>query len=95
MNILLILGIAALLLVYLGFKWNNMRTKVAFFFILFGVLFLLFIFVMASGRLDFSDLGQASSSLKSYFLTIKGFAVKVFETTGKVIGRLDAGNSTG
>src|SRR3990172_2453853 len=68
---------------------------IAFFFILFGVLFLLFIFVIASGRLDFSDLGQASSSLKSYFLTIKGFAVKVFETTGNVIGRLDSGNSTG
>ena len=95
MNILIILGIAALILIYLGYRWNNIRTKVAFFFILFGALFLLFIFFMASGRLDFSDLGQASSSAKGYFLSIKGFAINVFEYTGRVIGRLTAGNSTG
>jgi len=95
MNILIILGIAAIILVYLGYKWNNLRTKVAFFFILFGVLFLLFISFMISGRLDFSDLGQASSSVKGYFLSIKGAAVNVFEATGRIIGRLEAGNSTG
>lgn len=95
MNILIILGIAAIILVYLGYKWNNMRTKIAFFFILFGAVFLLFIFFVISGRLDFSDLGQASSSMKGYFLSIKGVAVKVFETTGRIIGRLSAGNSTG
>ncbi len=94
MNIFIILGIATLLLIYLGYKWNNIRTKLAFFFILFGMLFLLFIFFIFSGRLDFSDLGKASSSLKGYYLTIKGFAIKVFETTGRVIGRFNAGNPT-
>lgn len=92
MNILLILGIAAIVLVYLGFKWNNMRTKIAFFFILFGVLFLFLLFFMISGKLDYSTVGDASSSLKGYFLSIKGFAVKVFEATGRIIGRLDTGN---
>jgi len=95
MNILIILGIAVLLLVYLGYKWNNMRTKIAFFFIIFGAIFVLFIFLVISGRLDVSDLGQASSSMKGYFLSIKGVAVKVFETTGRIIGRLSSGNSTG
>jgi len=95
MNILIILVIAAVILAYLGFKWNNIRTKVAFFFILFGLLFSLFIFFMVSGRLDFSDLGQASSSMKGYFLSIKGAAINIFEATGRIIGRLGAGNSTG
>jgi len=95
MNILLIIAIATLALVYLGFRWNNMRTKLAFFLILFGVLFLFFISFMISGRLDFADLTQTQSSLKGYFLSIKGFAVRIFETTGRIIGRVDGGNLTG
>ena len=95
-NILVILGIAAVILVYIGFKWNNLRTKVAFFFILFGVLVVLFfIFLVSTGSsFDFSSIGETASSMRVYFLWIKNAAVNVFETTGRVIG-LDAGNSTG
>ncbi|MEK6840509.1 MAG: hypothetical protein AABX79_00985 [Nanoarchaeota archaeon] len=94
MNILIVLVIAVLIIAFLAYKWNNARTKIAFFFIIFGFLFLLLLYFMLSGRLDFSDLGQASSSVKGYFLSAKGFAVKVFETTGRVIGRFGS-NSTG
>lgn len=95
MNMIVIIVIAALLLIYLGLKWNNIRTKIAFFFILFGFLFLLLIFFVISGRLDYSAIGQTSSSIKGYFLTVKGVAVNVFEATGRIIGRLNAGGSTG
>jgi len=95
MNILIPIIIIAALLVYLGFKWNNMRTKLAFFFILFGVLFVLFfVFLVVTGSsFDFSSVGEIASSLRVYALWIKGAAVNVFETTGKVIGSV--GNSTG
>ena len=69
MNILILLGIAVIVIVYLAFRWNNMRTKLSFLFIIFGVMFLLLLFVLASGRLDLSDLGQASSSMKGFFLS--------------------------
>ena len=96
MNILIILGIAAIILVYIMFKWNNLRTKVAFFFIFFGVLVLLFfIFLVATGSsFNFSGLGEIASSMRVYFLWIKGAIVNTFEVTGRAIG-LDVGNSTG
>lgn len=96
MNILILLAIAAIIIVYLGFKWNNLRTRLAFFFILSGVLAVLFfIFLMVSGSgFNFSGLGEAISSIRVYFLWIKGAIVNIFEATGRVIG-LDVGNSTG
>lgn len=74
MNPLLIFAIAAIVIVYLGFKWNNLRTKFAFFFILFGVLFLLFfIFLMINGSgFNFAGISDAAASMKTYFLWIKG-----------------------
>ncbi|MDP3992392.1 MAG: hypothetical protein Q8P79_02715 [Nanoarchaeota archaeon] len=87
-SILVILGIAAVILVYIGFKWNNLRTRFAFFFILFGTLVLLFfIFLVATGSsFDFSSLGKITSSMRVYFLWIKGALGNVFEVTGRAIG---------
>lgn len=95
MNPLILFAIAAVVIVYVGFKWNNMRTKMAFFFILFGVLFLLFfIFLMINGSgFNFAGLSDAASSLRTYFLWIKGALVSVFQFTGKAIG-LNVGNAT-
>ena len=88
MNIFIILALAAVVLVYIGFKWNNFRTKIAFFFILFGVLLVLFVafLVVTGSSFDFSDVGSIVSSLRFYFLWIKGLAINVFEVTGKAIG---------
>ena len=88
MNILIIFAIAAIIIVYLGFKWNNIRTKLAFLFILFGVLFLLFfIFLMINGSgFNFSGITDAADSMRTYFLWIKGAVVNIFQVTGKAIG---------
>jgi len=97
MNILILFAIAAIIILFILFKWNNLRTKLAFFFILFGVLFLLFfIFLMVSGTgFSFSGLDDAVSSIRVYFLWLKGLAVNVFDITGKVIGTAKFNNSTG
>ena len=88
MNILVPLIIIAVLLVYIGFRWNNIRTKMAFFLMLFGVLFLLFFaFLLFTGSsFNFSVINDVASSLKVYALWIKTAAVNVFKTTGKIIG---------
>ena len=88
MNIFILLALAVVVLVYIGFKWNTLRTKVAFFFILFGGLFILFItfLVVTGSSFDFSDVGSAISSLRVYFLWIKGLVINVFEVTGRAIG---------
>ncbi|MEK6847792.1 MAG: hypothetical protein AABX50_01550 [Nanoarchaeota archaeon] len=88
MNIFILLALAAVLIVFIGFRWNKFRTKVAFFFILFGFLLVLFIafLVVTGSSFDFSDVGSAISSLRVYFLWIKGLVVNVFEITGRAIG---------
>ena len=57
MNILIPIAIILLVLIFIGFKMNNIRTKMAFFFILFGVFAVLFItFLLISGEnFDFSS----------------------------------------
>lgn len=89
----LIIIVAAL--IYIGFKWNNIRTKIAFLFILFGALFLLFFgfLVVTGSSFDFSSVGSVVASLREYAVWTKGAATKVLETTGNVIG--SAKNTTG
>ena len=76
------------LLVYLGFRWNNIRTKFAFIFILFGILVtFFFIFLISTGSsFDFSNIEKVTSSIRVYFLWFKGLISNVFEVTGKAIG---------
>lgn len=95
MNIIIPLMIAVAIIVFLGFKWNNIRTKMAFFFILFGVLFVLFFafLIFTGSSFNFSSVGEVVGSLRVYALWIKSTAVNVFETTGRAIGSV--GNSTG
>ncbi|HEA46397.1 MAG TPA: hypothetical protein ENH99_01300 [Candidatus Pacearchaeota archaeon] len=97
MNILVpILGIA-FLSVFALFKLNTLRTKMAFFFILSGVLFIVFVsFLVINGEgFDFSSIGGIFSSMRVYFLWLKGAFVNVFEFTGKVIGMDIGKNVTG
>jgi hypothetical protein len=88
MNILIPLALIALVLVFMGLKWNNFRTKFAYFFILAGVLFVLFLaFMFTSGdSFDFSSVAKVFASIKVYFLWIKGLFVNIFEITGEAIG---------
>jgi len=96
MNVLIPLMILAALFIFIGFKWNNFRTKMAFFFILFGVLFVMFfIFLIVTGSsFNFSSVGEVASSLRVYLFWIKDAAVNVFEATGRVVGFIGE-NSTG
>ena len=95
MNALIPLIIVMAILVYIGFKWNNLRTKVAFLFILFGALFLLFFafLIITGSSFNFSSVGDVVASLRGYAGWIKGAAINVFEATGKAIGNIK--NSTG
>ena len=88
MNVLIPLAIIAVILVYIGFKWNNIRTKFAFFFIMTGVLVVLFFaFLVTTGSsFNFSSVGNVISSLGDYTDWVKNAAIDVFEATGKVIG---------
>ena len=95
MNLLVPIMIAVAALIYLGFKWNNLRTKIAFFFILAGALFVLFfVFLIATGStFNFSGIGDVVTSMRSYGIWMKNMAGTVFETTGRVVGTVK--NSTG
>lgn len=88
MKLWVILTLAAVFFVWMSFKWNNIRTKFAFFFILFGVLLMvLFGYLVVTGSsFDFATLGGAVSSMRVYFLWMKSLIVNIFEVTGKAIG---------
>ncbi|MCX6749509.1 MAG: hypothetical protein NTW17_02055 [Candidatus Pacearchaeota archaeon] len=96
MNMLIILVVTAILVLFLGLKWNSLRTKFAFLFILLGVLAVIFfVFLMVSGSdFNFSSIGDGLSSMRVYFLWLKTALGHAFEATGKVIG-IKTGNSTG
>ena len=95
MNILIILVVTAILVLFLGLKWNSLRTRFAFLFILLGVLAVIFfVFLMVSGSdFNFSSIGDGLSSMRVSFLWIKAALVHAFEITGRAIG-LNVGNSS-
>jgi len=64
----LVIGIAVVLLIYIAFKWNNLRTKTAFLFIFLGVAFLLLTgYLVLSGKnINFSTFEGISSAAKTY-----------------------------
>ena len=95
MNVLIPLALIAIVFVYIGFKWNNFRTKMAFFFIIFGVLFVLFFafMIITGSSFNFSSVGDVFSSVRGYLVWIKNAAVSIFTTTGKAVGY--ATNHTG
>ncbi len=64
----LVIGILVLLIVFIAFKWNNLRTKMAFIFIFLGVAFLLFTgYLVLSGKeVNFSTVEGISSAAKTY-----------------------------
>jgi len=88
MNILVPMVIVALLVIFFYFKMNNLRTKVAFFFIFLGVILIfLFAFLFSSGStFDFSTLGKIMEGTKVYLLWAKSAFVNVVEFTGKITG---------
>lgn len=88
MNILIPIVVVALLIIFVYFKMNNLRTKVAFFFIFLGVILIfLFAFLFSSGpNSGFSTLGKIVGETKVYLIWAKSALVNVVEFTGKITG---------
>ena len=63
-----IIGILAVLVVFILFKTNNLRTRIAFIFILLGVSFLLLTgYLLFSGKeVNLTTIGGVSSAAKTY-----------------------------
>lgn len=86
MSYLIFIAATVLVVVLLGLKWNNMRTKLAFLFIFLGVLFIFsLIFLVFSDNANISQVTDFFTSIKVYFLWIKSALGDVFEVTGKII----------
>lgn len=64
----LIIALIALLLVFILFKWNNARTRLAFLFIILGVSFLLLTgYLIFSGKeVNLKTVGGISDAAKTY-----------------------------
>ncbi len=63
-----VIGILIILVIFIAFKWNNIRTKTAFIFIFLGVsLLLLTGYLVLSGKdINFSTVDGISSAVKTY-----------------------------
>lgn len=86
MSLAIFLAITAIVVVLLGLKWNNIRTKMAFLLISLGIFFLLMVFLFATGNgVDLDKINEVFSVAKIYFLWVKSALTKVFEMTGKII----------
>lgn len=64
----IIIGILIILVIFIAFKWNNLRTKTAFLFIFLGVAFLLLTgYLVLSGKnINLSSVEGISSAAKTY-----------------------------
>lgn len=64
----LVVIIFIVLVIFIAFKWNNLRTKTAFLFIFLGVAFLLLTgYLILSGKdINFSSVDGISSAVKTY-----------------------------
>ncbi|MEM3091611.1 MAG: hypothetical protein QXD05_00560 [Candidatus Pacearchaeota archaeon] len=64
----LIIALVAILLIFIFFKWNNIRTKIAFIFILLGVSFLLLTgYLFLSGKeVNLNNLNGIKSAVSLY-----------------------------
>jgi amino acid permease len=63
-----IIAIFVVLVIFIAFKWNNLRTKTAFIFIFLGISFLLLTgYLILSGKgVNFSTVEGISSAAKTY-----------------------------
>lgn len=64
----LIIAIFVVLVIFIAFKWNNLRTKTAFIFIFLGISFLLLTgyLILSGGETNFSTIEGISSAAKTY-----------------------------
>src|SRR3990167_10659481 len=83
----LIIGIIALLLIFILFKTNNLRTKIAFLFILLGVGFLLLTtYLIFSGKeVNLTSIAGISSAAKTYVSWLGNAGSNVIKASGYLL----------
>ncbi len=96
----LVIGIAIVLIVFMAFKWNNLRTKTAFLFIFLGVVFLLLTgYLILSGKnIDLSTVEGISSAVKTYaswFVNAGSNIIKISSYAFHQEWKSDVKNDTG
>lgn len=97
----LIIALIALLLVFILFKTNNLRTKVAFLFILLGVGFLLLTaYLIFSGKeVNLTSISGISSAAKTYVSWLGNAGSNIVKVSGYIFkqdwkGEVIVNNST-
>lgn len=87
MSMFIILAIIALLLVFIMFKWNNIRTKLAYLFIFLGIGFvMLFVFfVFIKEKSDLSSLDSTISAFRTYLAWMWSSTKETAKITGSAI----------
>ncbi len=95
MNIILIGAVIALIFVFISFKMNNFRTKIAFIFIILGVSFLLITayYVSADESPDLSKLDKLIGTGKIYASWLFNTVGNLFKITSYTI-KENIGNET-
>ncbi|MEX0920664.1 MAG: hypothetical protein WDZ62_00145 [Candidatus Pacearchaeota archaeon] len=79
----LILTLLILVIVFLFFKWNNYRTKLAYLFIVLGIGFLLVtgLIFFSDGKINTDTIEGVSSATKTYFSWIVNAGSNIIEVT--------------
>ncbi|MEX0920341.1 MAG: hypothetical protein WDZ69_02035 [Candidatus Pacearchaeota archaeon] len=82
-------GLLALLVIFILFKWNNYRTKLAYLFIVLGIGFLLVtgFMVFSGGEVNFSTLDGVSSAAKTYVSWLVNAGSNIVEISSYVFNQ--------
>jgi hypothetical protein len=85
----LIIVVGVMLLIFVFFKINNVRTKMAFLFIFLGVALLLLVgYLLFSGKeINFSNVGNISSAVKTYVSWIGTAGSNVIKVSSYALNR--------
>ncbi|MBU2616479.1 MAG: hypothetical protein KKB79_00670 [Nanoarchaeota archaeon] len=95
----IIIAVLAFLGVFLALKWNNIRTKLAFYLITLGVVFILLIgfFVVSGKNVDMSTVDGVSGAVKTYLSWFSQVGSSVMRVSSYAVNQEwkgDGSNST-
>ena len=87
MSAFILVAIVIILIVFFMFKWNNIRTKLAYLFIFLGVGFVLLFafFVFVKEKSDLSSIDSTLNAFKTYLAWMWSSTAETAKTTGHTI----------
>ncbi len=82
-------GLLALLVIFILFKWNNYRTKLAYLFIVLGIGFLLVtgFIVFSDGEVNLGTIEGVSSAVKTYVSWFVNAGSNIIEISSHVFNQ--------